>query len=135
MLSVSPFCCVRSEAHLHQIDTSKVAASERVYKMVTQGHCPTGYEITSAEECSAAAHFLSLINSSSWAAYDSHQKGDSSHPPGCYMKDKSAKFNGGTNKGTCSSENLCLCIGAYVFTHICVRILYMRPGIVLKRKV
>ena len=77
------------------------------YVLRTSGRCPSGTEIRSISECSAAATYLNLGDQ--WASYDNQYR-VSYDPPYCYYEGGSLKFNDyGRNTGTCSSSDRCLC--------------------------
>ena len=90
-----------------------VAAIKGAYIVLSRGKCPSGTEITSRSACSAAAKYLSLGDTSavSDGQYSEHYS-ISSDPPFCYYEGGELKFNEGSNSGSCSELDLCLCAGA-----------------------
>ena len=77
------------------------------YQILTNGRCPSGSEIKSLSECSAAAKYLNLYDRS--ASSDNQPNGVSYDPPFCYHEGSQLKFNGGRNYGSCNLQDRCLC--------------------------
>ena len=83
------------------------------YALAKNGRCPKGTEITSQSDCSAAAQYLKLSDTS--AQYDGQKNGVSYDPPFCYFELGALKFNGGRNTGSCTQIDQCLCASAGVY--------------------
>ena len=85
--------------------------------LIKQGQCPKGFEIKSLSACSAAAKYLKLQDTSAAASelangnYADYYRDYKlrSNPPFCYYEGGSLKFNGGSNTGSCSNYDQCLC--------------------------
>ena len=80
------------------------------YALAKKGRCAKGTEITSQSDCSAAAQYLKLSDTS--AEYDGQKNGVSFDPPFCYFELGVLKFNGGRNTGSCTQIDQCLCASA-----------------------
>ena len=90
-----------------------VAATERPYVMRSQGNCPAGAEIKSLLACSAAAAYLKLPDTSASSdGQHSSYYSMNNDPPFCYYEGGELKFNEGSNNGTCSDTDMCICAGA-----------------------
>ena len=83
-----------------------VAAEYSIYRIVTDGICPANLQIKSLSECSVAAQYLSLSDTS---AVSDGQTGVSHDPAYCYYEGGELKYNGGTNYGPCTNSDQCLC--------------------------
>ena len=81
----------------------------QLYTMWSKGRCPSGTEIKSISECSAAAKATGAPDKS--ASFDGLH-GSNSDPPFCYYKNGEMKFNAGNNKGYCQQSYACLCAAA-----------------------
>ena len=75
--------------------------------LLDHGRCPKGTEIRSVSECSKAAFYANLTDTS--AVLDEHPRGVTFDPPFCYYEDGQLKFNAGKNTGFCSKFDQCLC--------------------------
>ena len=82
------------------------------YALAKNGRCPKGTEITSQSDCSTAAQYLKLSDTS--AQYDGQKNGVNYDPPFCYFELGQLKFNGGRNTGSCTQVDQCLCANAGV---------------------
>ena len=65
-----------------------------------------GTELKSLSECSAAAAYLMLTDTSASSYTYSYRR---SYPPFCYYEAMILKFNSGSHTGSCSSSRQCLC--------------------------
>ena len=91
----------------HSIHGKCVAArAQHTYRMITHGNCPADFKIDSLWECSVAAQYLSLPDT---IAASDGQTRVSYDPPNCYYEGGELKLNDGTNSGSCTSSDQCLC--------------------------
>ena len=85
----------------------------QLYTTWYKGRCPSGTEIKSISECSAAAKALGAPD---FSVSSDGDRGSNSTPPFCYYHYQSGgmKFNAGNNKGYCLSQQgvICLCLAA-----------------------
>ena len=99
-----------NEGQWRWVDGSTASVSTVKYHLVTSGSgCGArGYSsVTSISECSTAGASLRLGDTS---ASSDGQTRVSFDPPYCYYEGYSLKFNsGGTNTGTCTTTDQCLC--------------------------
>lgn len=82
--------------------------ADQEYHILASGSCTS--PVLRKQECSAAALALGLDDMS---ASPDGQDGVSFDPPFCYFESASLKFNsGGSNRGSCTASDLCICTGA-----------------------
>ena len=107
---------LRIPKHFIWFTPRPIAATNRAYSMHSQGRCPAGTEIKSLSECNFAAAYLKLedIVATSDGQNSVHYS-MSSDPPFCYYEEGELKFNEGSNSGSCSESDLCLCAGTGEF--------------------
>ena len=80
-----------------------------VFHLREYGACPAGQIVDTIEQCNAAATSLSLADTSAEA---DGQVAYHEDPPWCYYESGVLKFNvGGTNTGSCSATDKCVCEG------------------------
>ena len=80
------------------------------YYILDHSRCPYGYEIKTASECSAAAKYLKLYDTSATVVRDGKTSDINFDPPLCFYEGY-LKFNADVinSAGDCSSSATCLC--------------------------
>ncbi|CAK0903702.1 unnamed protein product [Prorocentrum cordatum] len=85
--------------------TSSSTVTTVLYDVLTHGQCDRW--IMYIDGCTLAAYELNL---STVPAIDDEQSGGWSDPPFCYLENSKLKFNSdGSNKGSCSQGDQCIC--------------------------